>query len=86
MVRVRGRDEIVKQLQEQGIGVGIHYPIPLHLQPAYRFLELEPGSYPISEKMSEEVMSLPIYAEMTDEQQDEVVAAMTEVLGITQEV
>jgi dTDP-4-amino-4,6-dideoxygalactose transaminase len=63
------------------VGVGVHYPIPLHLQPAYRFLELEAGSFPISEKASREVLSLPIYAELTDEQQDYVVEILREALG-----
>jgi len=80
-VRTPNRDAIVESLQAAGIGVGVHYPIPLHLQPAYRFLELEAGSYPVSEEMSAEVMSLPLYAELTEEQQDEVVAAVKEALA-----
>lgn len=76
VVRVPEREAILKQLQAAGIGVGVHYPIPLHLQPAYRHLELERGSYPLSEQAAEQVITLPIYAEMSDEQQDEVVAAI----------
>ena len=79
-VRTPNRDAVVKSLQTAGIGVGVHYPIPLHLQPAYRFLELGEGSYPVTEQMSAEVMSLPIYAELTEAQQDEVVAAVKEAL------
>ncbi|MCP4166806.1 MAG: DegT/DnrJ/EryC1/StrS family aminotransferase [Chloroflexi bacterium] len=81
VVRTPDRDAVVEHLQQAGIGVGVHYPIPLHLQPAYRFLELEPGSFPITEQMSHEVMSLPMYAEMTDAQQDEVVEAIKTVLA-----
>ena len=81
-VRTPNRDAVVKSLQTAGIGVGVHYPIPLHLQPAYRFLELEEGSYPVSEQMSAEVMSLPLYAELTEAQQDEVVVAVKEALAI----
>ena len=80
-IRTPNRDSVVKNLQAAGIGVGVHYPIPLHLQPAYRFLELEEGSYPVSEQMAGEVMSLPLYAELTEEQQDEVVAAVKEALA-----
>lgn len=80
-VRTPKRDAVVESLQAAGIGVGVHYPIPLHLQPAYRFLELEEGSYPVSEQMAAEVMSLPIYAELTAAQQDEVVAAVKEALA-----
>jgi len=75
------RDAVVQQLKDAGVGVGVHYPIPLHLQPAYRFLELETGSFPVSEKASREVLSLPIYAELTDEQQDYVVEKLREALG-----
>ena len=76
------RDAVVQHLKDNGVGVGVHYPIPLHLQPAYRFLELEPGAYPVSEKAAHEVLSLPIYAELTDEQQDYVVGALREALGV----
>ena len=60
---------------------GVHYPIPLHLQPAYDFLGLPAGSFPISEKASREVLSLPLYAELTDEQQDYVVEVLTAALN-----
>ncbi len=79
-VRTANRDAMVESLQAAHIGVGVHYPIPLHLQPAYNFLELEVGSYPVSEQMAGEVMSLPLYAELTVEQQDEVVAVVKETL------
>ncbi len=75
------RDQVVSHLKAQGVGVGVHYPIPLHLQPAYRFLELEPGDFPVSEHMANHVLSLPIYAELTDEQQDFVVETLQEALG-----
>ena len=75
------RDAVVKFLQDKGVGVGVHYPIPLHLQPAYRFLELAAGAFPISERMSQSVLSLPIYAELSDEQQDYVVDVLKEALG-----
>ena len=74
------RDAIVAQLKQEGVGVGVHYPIPLHLQPAFRFMELEPGAFPISEYMADHVLSLPIYAELTDEQQEYVVQKLREAL------
>jgi len=76
VVRAPQRDALLSRLQQAGIGVGVHYPIPLHLQPAYRFLELEPGSFPVSEQAAREVLTLPLYAEMTEAQQDAVVAAI----------
>ena len=83
VVRIPGRDrdKVVEHMKEAGVGVGVHYPIPLHLQPAYRFLELGPGSFPVSEQMANEVLTLPIYAEMTDEQQDYVVEKLLEAVG-----
>jgi len=77
------RDEVVQVLKDHGVGVGVHYPIPLHLQPAYRFLELEPGAYPITESMSHHVLSLPLYAELSDEQQDYVVGVLQEALAVS---
>jgi len=75
------RDAVVNHLKSNGVGVGVHYPIPLHLQPAYHFLELEPGAFPVSEYMANHVLSLPIYAELTDEQQDYVVNVLKEALS-----
>ncbi|RME80914.1 MAG: DegT/DnrJ/EryC1/StrS family aminotransferase [Caldilineae bacterium] len=83
VVRVPDRDRVLQALKEAGIGAGVHYPIPLHLQPAYRFLELEEGSFPVAERMAREVISLPMYAELSDEQQDEVVAAIQAALEQT---
>ena len=80
-VRAPRRDALLKALQAAGIGVGVNYPIPLHLQPAYRFLELEPGSFPVSEQAARQVLTLPMYAELTAEQQDEVAAAITSALA-----
>jgi len=74
------RDAVVQHLKDNGVGVGVHYPIPLHLQPAYRFLGLTKGAYPVSEKASEQVLSLPIYAELSDAQQDYVVAVLRQAL------
>jgi dTDP-4-amino-4,6-dideoxygalactose transaminase len=74
------RDAVVKHLNQANVGVGVHYPIPLHLQPAYRSLGLEPGSYPVSEEASHHVFSLPIYAELSDEMMDYVVATLREAL------
>lgn len=59
------RDEILKQLKEQGIGAGVHYPMPLHLQPAYRHLEYEAGEFPKAEHAATHVLSLPMFPEMT---------------------
>ena len=57
----------MKYLKEHGISCGVHYPIPLHLQPAYKKLGLKKGSFPVSEKLAGEILSIPIYPELTDE-------------------
>jgi len=80
VVRSPRRDATLKSLQAAGVGAGVHYPIPLHLQPAYRSLEQEPGSFPISEQAARAVITLPLYAEMTETQQNEVVSALRGIL------
>ena len=65
VIRVLGRDELIKHLVESGIHTGIHYPVPCHLQKAYDFLEV-PRPLPVSEKYSEEILSLPMSAELIE--------------------
>jgi dTDP-4-amino-4,6-dideoxygalactose transaminase len=67
-VGVPARDELMAALKSNGIGSGIHYPIPLHLQGAYRFLGYPEGSFPVCEKAAREALSLPMYPEITSEQ------------------
>jgi dTDP-4-amino-4,6-dideoxygalactose transaminase len=64
-IRVKNRDSIIKSLGEQGISCGIHYPVPVHLQAAYDFLNLRAGTYPVAEKCVAEFLSLPMYPELT---------------------
>jgi dTDP-4-amino-4,6-dideoxygalactose transaminase len=75
-IRSSRRDELRAFLQEQGIGTMIYYPIPLHLQEVYADQGLGPGSYPEAERAAKEVLSLPIYPELTDEQIQEVAGAI----------
>ena len=72
-IRVKNRDEILKLLAEKGIGCGVHYPVPLHLTKAYQFLGFEKTAFPIAEKCCEELVSLPMYAELKNEQIEYVV-------------
>lgn len=66
------RDSIIKFLTEKNIGVGIHYPIPIHLQNCYKELGYKEGDFPISEKIAKEMISLPMYPELTLELQEYV--------------
>jgi dTDP-4-amino-4,6-dideoxygalactose transaminase len=68
VVRVKHRERVQQILKEAGIASGIHYPIPLHRQPAYRSLGLPAGSFPIAEQYAGELLSLPMYPELTDTQ------------------
>ncbi|MFA9477062.1 DegT/DnrJ/EryC1/StrS family aminotransferase [Phycisphaerales bacterium AB-hyl4] len=79
-VRVRGgqREAVRHHLDACGIGTRVYYPEPVHLQPCYTDLNYRPGNLPAAEAACEEVLSLPIYPEMTNAQQDEVVAAVRE--------
>jgi dTDP-4-amino-4,6-dideoxygalactose transaminase len=72
VVRVPRRDEVLKKLNAAGIGAGIHYPIPVHLQGAFKYLRLGPGSFPVAERTAGEILSLPMFAEITAEQQTRV--------------
>ncbi|MBX2999684.1 MAG: DegT/DnrJ/EryC1/StrS family aminotransferase [Caldilineaceae bacterium] len=76
VIRTPLREEMFDHLKTQGIGAGVHYPIPLHLQPAYADLNYSPGDLPVTEAVAKSCLSLPLYPEMSDEQQDRVVAAI----------
>ena len=72
------RDELQAFLKNKGIGTLIHYPIPPHLSEAYAYLGKKRGDYPIAEKYAEEVLSIPMYNGMTDEEQREVINSINE--------
>ena len=75
------RDWLKQTLQEQGVSTIIYYPIPIHRQPAYAELGLQPGSLPVTERLCTEVLSLPIFPELRAEQQQQVVDTLTQLLG-----
>jgi dTDP-4-amino-4,6-dideoxygalactose transaminase len=77
-VRVKQRDALREHLQSRGIPTEIYYPKPLHLQNAFRYLGHKVGDFPVSEAASLEVLSLPIYPELTEDQQRAVVAAIAD--------
>ena len=67
-VRVPEREAFMKALAEKGISCGVHYPVPVHLQDAYRFMGKKKGSFPVAEKCAEETVSLPMFPELKEEQ------------------
>jgi dTDP-4-amino-4,6-dideoxygalactose transaminase len=81
VVRAERRDELRGFLADQGVGSGVHYPLPAHLQPAYDGLGLGPGSLPETERAAEQVVSLPIYPELRTDEVDRVIALVNEFYG-----
>lgn len=75
-IRTHDRDGLQRALQAEGIQTGLHYPIPVHLQKAHLDLGYKAGDFPVSEAAAREVLSLPIYPEMTMRQVEQVVAAL----------
>jgi len=76
VVRAAERDALQAHLHERGIGTSVHYPGPVHLQPAYARLGHGRGSFPEAERSSREVLSLPLYPELRDDEVQHVVTAI----------
>lgn len=75
-VSAQDRDPLIKYLELQGIAAAIHYPIPVHLQEAYSFLDKRNGAYPEAEAMANEIITLPMYPELSTDQARQVVDAL----------
>jgi dTDP-4-amino-4,6-dideoxygalactose transaminase len=80
VVRVPDRQEMQDTLKSAGIGTGIHYPVPLHLQQAYRGLGYRRGDFPVTESVAGEILSLPMYPQLRNNQQSKVVNTLKEYL------
>jgi len=78
VVRVQDREALQVVLAEAGIGTGIHYPIPLHLQNAYQHLSYKKGDFPVTERVATQIVSLPMFPQITGEQQSRVAAKVRE--------
>lgn len=81
VVRTENREDLQADLAKAGIGTGIHYPVPLHQQKAYAHLGYETGDFPVTERVAPEIVSLPMFPQMTAEQQSKVVQAVTASAG-----
>lgn len=80
VVRVPRRDEVLATLHEHGIGAGIHYPVPVHLQGACADLGYRRGDFPVTEEAADQIVSLPMFAEITAEQQEQVAEVLRKAL------
>ena len=78
VIRTKKRDELQKYLKTHGIATGVHYPIPLHLQPAYSHLDYKEGDFTVTEEYSGEILSLPMFGELTEEEIEYVVEKIKE--------
>ena len=79
VVRVKDRrDELMAFLEDKGVSARVYYPLPLHLQPCFRYLGYKEGDLPVSEELSREVMALPVYPGLTQSEQEEVAVRIAE--------
>jgi dTDP-4-amino-4,6-dideoxygalactose transaminase len=76
VIRVRDRESLLRRLADENIGTGIHYPVPLHLQKAYSSFAYKPGDFPVTEKAASEIVSLPMFPNISADQQIRVVKAI----------
>jgi dTDP-4-amino-4,6-dideoxygalactose transaminase/acetyltransferase-like isoleucine patch superfamily enzyme len=77
VIRTADREGLMEHLKRAGIGTGIHYPIPLHLQKAYASLNYRPGDFPVAERAAGEIVSLPMFPQLTERQQARVAAEVS---------
>jgi dTDP-4-amino-4,6-dideoxygalactose transaminase len=80
VIRVPNRDKIRVMLSERGIATGIHYPVPLPFLKAYDYLEIRPSDYPVSSRLKDEILSLPIHGSMMDQEVDYVIQQVFDIL------
>jgi dTDP-4-amino-4,6-dideoxygalactose transaminase len=81
VVQVDDRDRVGDELGETGVQTGIHYPVPLHLQPAYAHLGHGRGDFPVAEALADRILSLPMFPEMAPEQQERVAATLAQAVA-----
>ena len=75
-IRVKNRADVIKKLTAKGIPTAVHYPIPMHLQEAYQYLGYKKGDFPVSEKIANEIMSIPMHPFLSDDDIEQIVTAV----------
>jgi len=81
VIRIKNREKVKELLAEKGIETGIHYPIPLPFLKAYSYLRHKPADFPVAYSMKDEILSLPIHGDMTDEQVEYVIASIKDIVN-----
>ncbi|MDR6862593.1 DegT/DnrJ/EryC1/StrS family aminotransferase [Phycicoccus sp. 3266] len=81
VVRVDRRDDVLRHLQEEGVGAGVHYPTPVHLTPAMGHLGYGPGRFPVAERAAQQILSLPLFPGITHSQQERVADVLRQAMG-----
>ena len=81
VIQCDDREGLAKALGSEGISTGVHYPLPLHLQPCLDYLGAKEGSLPVTERLASRILSLPMFPEMTEDQQERVAAGIRGFLG-----
>ena len=76
VIQTKKRDKIIKYLKKNGIQTAIHYPVPIHLQPASKFLGYKKGSFPETEKQSREILTLPIHQNLSKKELSKIVKTL----------
>jgi dTDP-4-amino-4,6-dideoxygalactose transaminase len=82
VVRVPNRDDVLTRLNQVGIAAGVHYPVPLHLQPAFEHLKIAAGTLPVTERAATSVITLPMYAELSPEQISVITRALMDMANV----
>lgn len=80
-IRIKNREQVQEKLKELNVPTAVHYPVPLHLQPAFQFLEQKKGAYPFSESIANEVMSLPMGPDLELETQNQIVGSLFQAIS-----
>ena len=83
VVRVDHRDDVLRHLQEEGVGAGVHYPTPVHLTPAMGHLGYGPGRFPVAERAAQQILSLPLFPGITRSQQERVADVLRQAVRVT---
>ncbi len=84
VIATQGRDGLRAYLSQRGVGTGIHYPVPVHLQPGYSDLGSGPGSFPVAERLAGRILSLPMFPELTPDEVAQTAALICEFMGFAQ--